>query len=385
MLDRCRRWALILACVPLMFAEFTSAAELPELLQTIRNIGPEGQGNREAAAAWQELIASKSPDLIAVLSALDDANPLAENWLRSAFETLADRQLRQNRSLPAAELEKFIRQTEHNPRARRLAFEWLTRVDPQLPDRLIPGMLNDPSVEFRRDAVERLLTAARAAEETDANSARSLYQQALVGARDDDQIKAIIKPLEKLGYRVDLPAHFGFILDWQLIGPFDNTDMKGFDVPYPPEIEIDLAARYPGKEGDVTWESHQTSHDYGILDLAKETAPHKGAVTYAFAEFITDAAQEVDIRLGTPNAWKLWVNGEYLFGRQEYHRGMQLDQYQVRARLKPGKNQILLKVCQNEQKDDWAQRWQFQLRVCDSAGTAILSKARPTLKSASAN
>jgi hypothetical protein len=49
-----------------------------------------------------------------------------------------------------------------------------------------------------------------------------------------------------------------------------------------------------------------------------------------------------------------------------------MDQFIVRGELKPGKNVILLKVCQNEQKEDWAQVWQFQLRVCDSIGKAIL-------------
>jgi hypothetical protein len=39
--------------------------------------------------------------------------------------------------------------------------------------------------------------------------------------------------------------------------------------------------------------------------------------------------------------------------------------------LKPGENVLLLKVCQNEQDQDWAQRYQFQLRVCDSTGSAV--------------
>ncbi|HEX6987399.1 MAG TPA: hypothetical protein VF170_18620, partial [Planctomycetaceae bacterium] len=72
------------------------------------------------------------------------------------------------------------------------------------------------------------------------------------------------------------------------------------------------------------------------------------------------------------NAWKLWVNGEFLFGREEYHRGMELDQYRVPATLKPGRNVILLKILQNEQDDDWAQSYKFRLRVCDPTGVAVL-------------
>ena len=66
------------------------------------------------------------------------------------------------------------------------------------------------------------------------------------------------------------------------------------------------------------------------------------------------------------------MNGEFLFGRDEYHRGMAIDQYRVPAKLKAGKNVILLKLCQNEQEDDWAQRYQIQIRVCDPSGVAVL-------------
>ena len=48
----------------------------------------------------------------------------------------------------------------------------------------------------------------------------------------------------------------------------------------------------------------------------------------------------------------------------------------ARGTLRKGKNVILLKVCQNEQTDAWAQNWQFQLRICDPVGTAILAADR---------
>jgi hypothetical protein len=54
-----------------------------------------------------------------------------------------------------------------------------------------------------------------------------------------------------------------------------------------------------------------------------------------------------------------------------------MDQYIVRGHLNEGENTILIKVCQNEQQESWAQIWKFQLRVCDKGGTAILSADRP--------
>ena len=39
--------------------------------------------------------------------------------------------------------------------------------------------------------------------------------------------------------------------------------------------------------------------------------------------------------------------------------------------LRRGRNEVLPKVCQNGQKEDWAQRWSFQARLCDALGGAL--------------
>ena len=93
-------------------------------------------------------------ELPRILGAMDGSGPLAANWIRVAVDAIAERELARGGKLPVRELEEFIRETGHHPRARRLAFEWLRRVDPEAPDRLIPEMASDPSLELRRDAVE---------------------------------------------------------------------------------------------------------------------------------------------------------------------------------------------------------------------------------------
>ena len=41
---------------------------------------------------------------------------------------------------------------------------------------------------------------------------------------------------------------------WYYIGPFDNTDKKGFPTAYPPEKEINLKKTYAGKgEVKIGW------------------------------------------------------------------------------------------------------------------------------------
>lgn len=363
---------LVLACTAMGVR-----ADVADAIATIKAVDHAGKGHKAAVAAVQELSKAPAAELPVILTAMTGANPLATNWLAGAFETIADRELKKGGKLPADALEKFVRDTKQDAAARRLAYEWLRKVDPAAEDRLIPGMLKDPGSAFRRDAVQRLITAAEARLAADEKeSAKAGFQEALQGATDDDQVKAIVKPLKELGVDVDLQQHFGFLTHWKLIAPFNNVGLVGFDTVYPPEKELNFDAKYVGMEDkDVAWTDHATTDEYGVVNLAKALSPFKGAVSYAATEFNASKAELVELRLGTPNAWKLWVNGELAFARDEYHRGTRLDQYKVQVHLKPGPNVILLKVCQNEQTEDWAQDWNFQLRVSDSSGAAILPAA----------
>jgi hypothetical protein len=304
---------------------------------------------------------------------MDGASPLASNWLRAAFESVAGRLVDRGDTLPTDALERFVLDLRHAPRARRLAYEWLARVDGTAPDRLIPRLADDPSVEFRRDAVARSVAMAERLESAGEKAAASAeYREALRSARDIDQIRAVATKLRQLGETVDIRSHFGFLPDWKLIGPFDHSGSKAFDVRYPPEIEFSQDSEYDGKGQRVRWKDFRTDDEYGVVDLNQALGRHKGAIAYALAEFPSGAARVVELRLGCVTGWKLWLNGELLFGHEEYHHGMEIDQFRVDGKLCAGQNRLLLKVCQNEQTEEFAQEWRFQVRVCDAAGTAVL-------------
>jgi hypothetical protein len=239
-------------------------------------------------------------------------------------------------------------------------------------------MLSDPSLELRRLALANVIAAAdKQWSAGDRQLAVTAFRLALKHARDTDQIDAIAQKLRDSGEQVDLPLHFGFIMQWHLVAPFDNTNTSGFDQEYPPEKGVDVNTSYVGKDGQrIHWVAHTTKDDYGMVDLNKALDKHKGAAAYAYAEFISPSDRAADVRLGCINANKIWVNGEFVTANHVYHAGRGIDQYMAQTRLKAGKNQILLKICQNEQTEDWAQDWQFQFRVCDELGTAILSVDR---------
>jgi len=357
--------------------------ELAEAIQTIRAVGPEGRGNADAARAWKKLAAGNSTSIVPLLAGMDDANDLAVNWFRSAVHTVVSRD--STESLPLAELGKFLLDTRHHPRARRLAFELIARIDAVSAEKLLPGLLNDPSLELRRDAVQKVIDeAAQSFASRNKVGATLLYQQALNFARDVEQTDIVAKKLKDLGQPVDLVKHFGFLVQWNIIGPFDNSGGKGFDTVYPPETTVDLTREYDGKLGKVRWQDFTSTHAYGKVDANKPCGSLKGVTAYAYTEFNSSRVQPAELRVACKNGWKIWCNGQFIFGRDEYHRMTEIDQYRLPVTLKAGRNVLLVKVCQNEQVEEWTKEWEFQLRVTDSLGTPI-PFAADTVKSARIN
>jgi hypothetical protein len=357
------------------FAALRAAPTLVESLATLKNIGVQGKGQSEAVQAVAALSAQPASSLVPLLTALNTASPLEANWLRGAIETLFDREVKTKSAAMLGDLEKFTLATANSPRARRLSFELLTRIKKTAPEQLLPQMLDDPSLELRRDAIDYQLKLF-AAKSLSKEGYLAEYKKLFEHARDLDQIEKMAGELREQGAKVDLPKHMGFVMDWKLIGPFDNREKKGFNVAYPPEKEINPAAVYDGKEGPVKWLAAASSDQYGVIDLNKAVGKHMGAAAYAMAEFEVDKETPCQLRLGCINANKIWLNGELLHEREVYHALTNIDQYTGKGRLKPGRNVILLKICQNEQTENWAQDWQFQLRVSDEIGTPILAKNR---------
>lgn len=362
--------AALIAALP----QGLSAASLQAPLEAIRAVSREGEGNEKAAAAWKQITQADAGTLPEVLAGMNGANPLAENWLRAAVGVIADQAIAA-RKLPVPEVEAFLKDTRNSPAARVVAFDLLQRAEPALAEKLTTGLLEDPSSELRRHPVAKLLEAGdEALAQNSKETAIASWKQALNSARDEDQIKALAKKLKDQGQPVDLPKHFGFLMDWKVIAPFPNIARKGFDTEFPPEKEIKLDAAYPGKNGDVRWADFSSKDEYGQVDFNKPFTMLKEVTGYAYTEFDSSEERDAQIRLGCKNGWKVWLNGELLFARDEYHRGAKLDQYKLPVRLKKGKNAILVKCCQNEQTEQWTVEWQFQLRVCDATGTAIVAQ-----------
>jgi hypothetical protein len=355
-----------------------AATSLEAPLKSILSVDREGAGNPAAAEAWMTISAASSDELPQLIHALRDANPLAANYLRAAIDTVMEREISAGRTLPLGPLSDILLDSRAGEPARATAFDLIQRSDPAAAAQLVPGFLHDPNVQLRRLAVARLIDQAAVADkDNQPDSALLLYSQAMSAARDVDQIKSLATILAKRGRPVDLPRQLGFLMHWESVGPFDNTKGEGFERVYPPETEWNPGGTYTGKLGEVHWQPLVTSDSYGKVDFNVPYSMLKETVAYAHTVFTSEKNQDVELRLGCKNAWKIWVNGKLLFGRDEYHRGQRIDQYILPTKFRAGPNEILVKCCQNEQTQDWTAQWEFQLRVCDSTGAAVLAVDRP--------
>lgn len=352
----------------LFLAIAVAQGSIESSLRAITSVQREGGGNETAGAAWKEVVDAGPSALPALLAAAGTGSVVADNWLRLAGDTIVAKATAQRQPVPLQEIEAFIGDSKHTAAGRLLAFDLLKQADASRAEALEPSLLNDPVQELRRGAVQRLIDAAKS---KSGDLAKVTYQQALDAVRDEDQTNSIAAELKKLGVTVDLPHHFGFVTKWNVIGPFDNTDRRGFDQTFPIESGVRLDQAHQGKGKEIKWVPFESADAYGKIDFNKPLGMQKEATAYAVTTFNSADERDAELRLGCKNAWKVWLNGEFLFGRDEYHRGQQMDQYKLKCHLKKGANTILVKCCQNEQKEEWTVEWEFQLRVCDGAGTAV--------------
>lgn len=318
----------------------------------------------EFQAAWGRLARADSASLPLLLSGMNGIGPLETSALRMAIDAQVQHAAEAGAPLPLERLRSFFEDRQNSPRARQTAYELLIDQLPELRAELLASMEDDPAVPLRHEAVADLLAKADSLATDDPQRVAS-YRRAFDAAIDVEQKRACHEKLTELGEKLDLAASLGYVRAWRLVGPFDNTAGIGFDTAYPPEQSTDKAS-YAGKKGEVSWKAAVSEDDLGLLDLTQILGPEKGAVAYAEAVLQAPRAIEGEIRYTSRNGTKLWLNGELLCQHNVYHSGHSLDQYAAPCKLREGENRVLVKICQNEQPQPWAQSWELQLRVIDS-------------------
>ena len=151
---------------------------------------------------------------------------------------------------------------------------------------------------------------------------------------------------------------------WSYIGPFPYANGQGFNAVYPPEKQIDLQAKYPGKNGQqAVWREGKFT-DGQINNLALFTPDcNNDAVVYVHREIECAKPMELPISLGSDDSLIVWLNGQKIVS-ENTARACAADQSQPVLKLKAGKNHLLLKIGQGN--GDWAFYFQTKGNVPQS-------------------
>jgi hypothetical protein len=163
-----------------------------------------------------------------------------------------------------------------------------------------------------------------------------------------------------IGYRLQ-PSDRRFIIDWNLIGPFDAPDMDSLTMVYPPEGALDLGAKYKGKNGmEAAWKKVR-GRPSGFMALTEMMKPDTQVIIYAAGWIQAPEDMPATILLGSDDGVRVWINDALAHANPAY-RGAYPDQDVVAVRLKKGWNKVLVKILQGDGG------WGFYFRFADPDG-----------------
>ncbi|HIE99802.1 MAG TPA: DUF1553 domain-containing protein [Planctomycetes bacterium] len=125
---------------------------------------------------------------------------------------------------------------------------------------------------------------------------------------------------------------------WHHSGPFPAEDFnKAYEQAFEPETAVDLAATY--LDGKVKWTPQPDWKDATIHN----TLVGDNSANYLFRMIESSEDQAVSLSLGRDDAIKVWVNGEQVLANLT-SGGVVAGQDTVQAKLKKGRNQLLMKI-----------------------------------------
>jgi HEAT repeat protein len=196
---------------------------------------------------------------------------------------------------------------------------------------------------LKEDLEACALAIASNIRQSDPDAARNVLRRILEQSKYVDLAQRAATALRVMGDDVNVAPKLGFIIHWQIIGPFPNT---GFDTVYPPEGEFKPDAQYAGIEGaTLGWQDYVIDHVRGIAELDTFLRPKDDIIAYARTVITVPSTQEAELRLGSDDGVVCWLNGEQVH-RNKVDRKVSVDHDRVPVTLRSGENVLLLKIVQ---------------------------------------
>ncbi|WP_299361721.1 tetratricopeptide repeat protein [Winogradskyella sp.] len=135
------------------------------------------------------------------------------------------------------------------------------------------------------------------------------------------------------------------IKDWEYCGVFENLNMSGIDIVYPPENEPNLEVLFDAQSnGKTQWyKNRYTSELYNIFSNHQEFG---NGVHYAQTFIDSEEDQTVFLKLGKSGLVKVWLNDRLIIEKGERYV-TEMDAYTYKVKLQKGVNRILVKIASN--------------------------------------
>lgn len=153
------------------------------------------------------------------------------------------------------------------------------------------------------------------------------------------------------------PQVVGGLRDWRISPRYANPDWYPIaETSYSPEKRL---ASLP----DPGWTCVSASPGgWPVIDLGTNRQANTGDTVYAVATIDSAAAVAAQLHFSATSAAQLWLNGEPL-AYVPNEKGIRSDELVIAARLKPGKNLLVVKL-----QRFWERRWLFYASLTGPAG-----------------
>jgi tetratricopeptide (TPR) repeat protein len=149
---------------------------------------------------------------------------------------------------------------------------------------------------------------------------------------------------------------------WMVIAPFDNKD--GFNRRYPPEKGVDLKRSYRKGDQKIVWKPVHDENIDGYINLMDQYEKSDWSVAYTLITIESPGQKQVQFRTGSNESIKIWLNGNEVWRLNRIQDAI-IDDQITDVTLNPGKNLVLLKICNR------IGNWGFYFRVTNKEGKGI--------------
>ncbi len=190
--------------------------------------------------------------------------------------------------------------------------------------------------------------------------------------------KTIKSYIDIFKFRRESLKNIGFVENYALIGPFENSGNSGFSNPLPVEKDLDLSKEWNGKNQKTHWKPIEKYNFKGFIQFKNFLNPKSDSLGYLLTYIKVKKEGVYQIRFGTGSKSELFLNGEKIITREK--EGVPFyDQDVVDVKLSSGIHSILVKV-------GFESSWGIYLRLTDLDGfyTDNLENLTPS-KNISAN